>query len=1275
MFEITGDDVRELNDSDLRGLVGLLCEADLRAAGLPVAGVTWGGDQNAPDGGVDVRVELSVQPNPDGFVPRSSTGIQVKKQDMPRSEILNEMRPDGVLRPVIRELAEAEGAYILVSGSGSTSDSALRSRRAAMAEAVQGLENAGSLRLDFYDRSRVAAWVRSHPALAIWTRNKIGRPLQGWQSYLNWANAPGGVQEEYLLDELARLYDGGDPSSKGMSALDGINHLRDTLSQSASSVRLTGLSGVGKTRLLQALFDERLGERALNPTQVFYTDVADSPEPDPRSLAEILIASRTRAILAVDNCPPELHRRLTSVCTAAGSFVSVITVEFDVRDDQPEGTDIFRLEPASVGLVERVIRTRFEHVGQVDAHTIAEFSGGNARIAIALANTVEKGETLSGLKDEDLFQRLFLQRHENNDALLKAAEACSLVYSFEGENTRSADAELFVLGSLVGQDSSELFRNVSELKRRGLVQKRSVWRAVLPHALANRLAQRALENMPCDNIVAVLASEGSERLLKSFSRRLGFLHECIEAVNIVEGWLSEGGLLSDIFHLSETSMAMFENVAPVCPEKTLAVIEAAADGEDGTTFTSRENVNFSKFVSILRSISYDPDLFECCVRVLTKFALSEEPDEKQFSTRDVLKSLFFSRLSGTHASVSQRVSIIRSLATSEEPDKQALGTLLLDASLEATHFTSMYGFEFGARSRDFGFSPRTREEVNGWYSAYIRLAETLAVSNLPVSPSIKSVVANNFRGLWMQGCIFDDLERVARMLANTRNWNEGWLAVRRTLRFCSKNMEVNLTRRLRELERKLAPDDLLQQARAYALSKQWSSLELGEIEGDSDESASDRWLRVERTTHQLGVEVSKHEAVLREILPELVCGEDGRLGAFGQGMAEGTSDPFALWRELRKQLAAIPTDKRNFATVCGFLSGISKRDPALSGQLLDTAITDVVFGERFPLLQVSSGVDNRGVERLVEALSVNLAPIWDYLNLAAGRATENIDGNLLSDLLRAIASKPGGQEVAIRVLQMRFYSDSDKNGAYDEHLVMFGRELLSAVDFESVGGRRNGMDYELGSVASICFTSEEATESARITCGNVIRALSGNKIYLTDYPIFLGSIARVQPLIILDELLNNDESHGLRRIGAYSEIVSRRSHPLAEIPDKVVLGWCDKDPIARYPVVASAIAPLGAPDDDSEPEWTPLALVLLDHAPDVVAVLGEYKRAFRPMSWSGSRADIMEKSLDLISGLAGHANPAVAKWAREEERAFSNEIQVEREWESQRNRERDESFE
>jgi len=40
--------------------------------------VSWGGDQSAKDGGVDVRVALSPGTKIEGFIPRGATGFRLR---------------------------------------------------------------------------------------------------------------------------------------------------------------------------------------------------------------------------------------------------------------------------------------------------------------------------------------------------------------------------------------------------------------------------------------------------------------------------------------------------------------------------------------------------------------------------------------------------------------------------------------------------------------------------------------------------------------------------------------------------------------------------------------------------------------------------------------------------------------------------------------------------------------------------------------------------------------------------------------------------------------------------------------------------------------------------------------------------------------------------------------------------------------------------------------------------------------------------------------------
>jgi hypothetical protein len=154
-----------------------------------------------------------------------------------------------------------------------------------MAEAVKGIPDADMLTLDFYDRGRVATWVRGHAGLIPWVRSRIGKSFPGWRAYGSWSYRPEAADAAYLVDAAARVRTGDKDEGDGISATDGINKIRDVLRAPGHVVRLVGLSGVGKTRLVEALFEPAVGVNALDRSLAVYTDVADGPDPQPGLLA------------------------------------------------------------------------------------------------------------------------------------------------------------------------------------------------------------------------------------------------------------------------------------------------------------------------------------------------------------------------------------------------------------------------------------------------------------------------------------------------------------------------------------------------------------------------------------------------------------------------------------------------------------------------------------------------------------------------------------------------------------------------------------------------------------------------------------------------------------------------------------------------------------------------------------------------------------------------------------------------------------------------------
>lgn len=1265
MLEITPEDIAQLNDEQLRELIGLLCESELRRKGHSPAAVTYGGNQNAADGGLDVVVALPPGTEISGFIPRSLTGYQVKRQDMPAAAIAAEMAPNDAPRKSISELADAGGAYVIVSSDGSTAHSALVRRRNAMASAIKSLPNARALALDFYDRTRVSTWVRDNPSSILWVRKTVGRPVRGWERYGPWSYPAGGLSTEYLADQgvTIRPRPARPNPNADLSTNDGIAAMREVLGKSGGVVRLVGLSGVGKTRFAQALFDERIGTNALDQSLVFYTDMNCGPDPQPGSLASDLVASGTRAVVVVDNCAPELHGRLAEIAKAQASRLSVMTIEYDIREDQPEGTEVYEVRSASVALIEALLRDRYRNISQIDARRAAEFSGGNARIGIALAETVTRGGSLQHLNDNQLFERLFVQRQDRDQRLLAIAQGLSLVYSFNGEDV-SDDSELARIGNMIGATADDGYRAVAELLRRDLAQHRGPWRAILPHAIANRLAVHALQNIPRPRIETSLADNAPIRIQKSFSRRLGFLHESIEAQTLVADWFSPTGRLSSVWDLNDFGETLFENVLPVTPEAGLAAIERSLPAYDqGHSLKARDYISRA-----LRHLAYDPALFERATNVLQIIATNGESSCAKIAS-DVHASLFTVVLSGTHATIEQRVAAAARLLKSTHHGAQTLGLAAVDAMLKTSFISSSYDFQFGAHSRDYGYRARTIGELTHWYRSVLAFSVEIAESGEPPSEIVRSTIAAHFRGIWSQVRLWDELEDAARRLgANDQFWRDGWQAVKETRRFDAKDRESESYARLSILEVRLRPTGLVQEVRGRALGSRNVDFDVDDVDLDAGERYTRAMDKKRAEVEALGDTLASQSEAFLELLPELVEGP-GQLWHLGAGLAKGAQDPRQLWDALVRQFAHAG-EKGDTRILSGFVEHLKASNPALADDLLDETLTSDVLGLHFPRIQSSVGIDEWGIKRLFRSLELGRANIGSYYNLSIGRATDRIPGETLAQFIRGLAGRQDGGNVALQILHMQYFMDKQERRPHSLDLIIAGRELLASLDF-SRSARRD--DYELGGVISACLAGEGAYDAAKKVCQKLLAGVAGRATSGVEHNELLSALMRVQPVAALDTLLGGDGQdthHGVYLLHGASQV---QKNPMDQVPESVLLEWANRDS-ARFAILASVVSGFAVVDNKIS-GWTPISGVLVHGAPDPIPVLVRLIRGLDVVSWNGSQASALEANAKVLDLFDTRGSELLGGCVATHRARLLTEAQKARDWENERDRRRDESFE
>jgi hypothetical protein len=947
----------------------------------------------------------------------------------------------------------------------------------------------------------------------------------------------------------------------------------------------------------------------------------------------------------------------------------LITIEYDIREDSPEGTDVFFLETSSIDLIIALIGDRFPKISPIDARTIAELSDGNARVAIALAGTIGKNETIARLSDQDLFKRLFHQRNEPDESLLLAAQALSLVYSYQGEDTSSDDvAELSRLGALVGKSPQEMFRRTAELQRRELVQKRGAWRAVLPQAIANRLAVTALQNIPLTDIKAQLIEGAPERLRKSFSRRLGYLVGNKEAEAIVAEWLGPAGILRNPADLDELGYAMFDNVAPVAPEGTLLALERVLlDSKESETVAKCQ-----RYIDLLRSLAYDPALFERSVALIIKIAEAQEIEEGKNAAAKAFASLFPIRFSGTHAKLGQRLTLIESLVRSDDLKRRILGLMALKIALATSHFGPGYNFEFGSRSRDYGYWPSTKDEVEQWFGQTLSVTETLACWDQPWAPEVRTALAEQFRGLWTNAAAYDSLEHVCHAISKDRFWIQGWLAVRQTLYYDSKGLDPTISARLVSLEALLRPKDVVQNVRSIVLPESVIFFGLDSTY-DGAKNVEKTVAEVEAIAHDLGKAVGADNEAFVELLPDLISGSSQQLWNFARGLAGSTAEPGEVWSQLVKQLAFTPRDRQNPHIFRGFLNGLHTINAKLANDLLDNALEDETLAPWYPVLQTAVGIDNQGLNRLIRSLDLGKAWVGTYRNLVGGGVTHQIGGRDFNNLLLRIAREPGGWDIAVEILFMRISFEEGRSQSSTSEIIDIGCALMRQIKFTMRTDPVIG--YRLALIAKHCLVGEKGAAAVQEICSNLKDAVSKSETYPFYQSELLQVLLRTQPVVALQTLCGCDPEDLTRGISILDQAGQFRGNALDGIPEGVLLSWCDQQPESRYPAIARGLTAFQPSSDAGRPQWTSIARRLLDKAPDRVAVLRNFVEQFSPPSWPGSHASIVESNTKLLDDLVEYHDAALTEFIARVKIKLAEVVRTERHAETMAERERDERFE
>ncbi len=1243
MFEITKTEIKNLSDQDLRILIGLLCEATLSKHGINSKSVYYGGNQDAKDGGVDVLVKSTNSFDFEDYISNPNTIIQVKVPNMTYRKILEEIKPNGKIREIFTYLRENNGEYIIASSRSDVTYREQILRENAIGCSLVDIDPESKISFAFYDCNKIVSWVNEYPSLCIWVQNRTGLNVTGWLSFVEWSNSDTSFKKEWVFDEKSCLYRDSYNDADKLDIVSALSEIRILLSKPSTIVRLAGLSGVGKTRFAFSLFSNNEGDNFQDANILIYCDMSNNPTPEPITMIQYLLKLNKRIILVVDNCEKNMHTVLSDLCKSPNSLVSLLTIEFDAKEDDLVDTTNYYMSVSSDHTIEMFIKSNFGNINAANLETLISMSGGNFRMAKYLASNINESQTIGVLNSSQILNRLFMNQNILNVPLSRTAEACSLLFSFNIEN------ELGILSNISGISPRDVYENVNLLVDMKLIQVRRNMRAVLPHALANALAIKCLKANRSDEVVKVFLH--NRRTLLSFSRRLKFLHSSTEAKNTSKEIINKSGYFDDFENIDSSYIEIIYNLTFVIPD----VIKDRIGTITNPEFFSRKNENYNTFVNILIFLGYDDVGFSDVISMLLRFACSEGKNENTYSIRDRVENLFHLFLSGTYATVEQRLKAVEEIVVSDDSNRTDFGLHLVNEMLKTSSFYG-YNFDFGAMKRDYGYQPKTYGDQLTWYQKVLDYCQS-KIENNYLRGDFKQTISNNFTGLTELGML-GHLENIINNVITTETWPEIWISVLETLHFGGKDIPESIRLRLKCLAEQTKPNNLIDEFNVYISNSR--RVYISEDDLDINER------HIDEKAFSIGQQFAKDFTLFQRHLSMLLESDNYRMIYFGRGLV--CSDiPFDLLFNTVFEYISNSDYTNTPMLLKGMISG-KIDDKKTVKEAMQMVLSSDKTKRMFPDLLSSVRIDCDIIQLIKTGLVGDSTSLKQFKNLAYTLVDLTIEEMI--DIFQFVPNTNEGIELQISIISV-----SISKAKFDDRLMDLSADSISRYRFDSRFSKNTHINYEFSIVSKATFGSNKYEVQARKIFEKLYSCLKVEYISFSDLNQVFEPIIRNYPIEFLDIFIRYDTENSGHFLNDFlTGFYGFHQGPLSFIDDEILVKWVQTN--NSYELLLKYVLPFND-IDKGKCSWTNLGLLYISKAENTsnLEIIKNLIDRIYPRSWDQTLPDVLTSRIPLVQYIVESRNSKIHEYAINLLSQLHARISHEREHFSERNKEEFNLFE
>jgi hypothetical protein len=765
MNSISLENIISLKADQLTNLLLMLLHLEHKKYNFPNCYINVPQNITTADGGEDGRISSDDNKESRWVIDKYCL-FQSKASDMGISDCSKEIlekrqkaTDKDSLKIQVKDVLDKEGTYILFVRQAyveSVRNEDIKQRVKSIRDSIQraeGKEYADNAKIKIYDANLIRDWTNEYISAISYVQlcNGIARPsgLQIWNEFKSYKSNQSIFKTNSELDAI-------------------IEQIRSHI-ENKRSLRIEGVSGIGKSRLIcEALSPGEKNEegaydliRKSISDNVIYFDLGTN---NGQSILDFVKSLGTTfpAILVLDNCEPVFHQQFLKEAERTGGIINIITIDYEKwSNTEFLQCDVIELKSEFYKTVTADI-LKEEYSAKLSDSAIKHlivFSEGNPKMAFKFVESALREQNLGTSFDDELVKKLIFGRSEYNANEFIVLRLFSAFKYFEYPsdeyyninqahyNTLSEHIEYFSLKLDVSKQ--KIREIILKFIEKGVLERRGHKIVIRPNPLSLKLSLlfwQALAPPEYEDFIISLPATLKSPMVEQL-QQLG-TNDAVKDL-IIKLWGIDGNFSTAEILNSSIGSRLFRSIVTVNPKATVKVLTKNYLNQPKeylkTIVEGRQNL-----VWALERLCFREETFVESSKVLMCFAVAEIESYYSNNATDYFTQLFRIYLAGTEVGYAPRLEVLKWALEKKDSDFDAL---VIKACQRA--FTPMSNLHKMGGAENQGdllpledFKPKTVKEINEYREKIIELLSRFISHKNEFQLSAQRVVYSNISDLF-----------------------------------------------------------------------------------------------------------------------------------------------------------------------------------------------------------------------------------------------------------------------------------------------------------------------------------------------------------------------------------------------------------------------------------------------------------------------------------------------------------------------------------------------